>query len=135
LVGHPNDWGKCGIFFFFIFQTSFLSPFLFVILFLVNLFSFSNSNLPFDVCSYEKILMLVVNRCFGVQVLGTPRPLHTPVSSSHGIVSLDTLGTMCHLSLECGKTHCLFVCFIYLFCLFLSIKKNLKKKKNVLCCC
>ena len=40
LVGHPYERGKCSIFFLFIFSTLFLSHFLFVILFPVNLFYF-----------------------------------------------------------------------------------------------
>jgi hypothetical protein len=42
----------------------------FLVLFFLSfcLFSFSNSNLPFDVCSCEKILLLVFYKCFGVQV-------------------------------------------------------------------
>jgi hypothetical protein len=56
--------------------------------------------------------------CFSVQVWGTPWPLHTSVSSSHGIVSLATLGIICHLSLGVWKNTlsiCLFY-FVYLFC-------------------
>jgi hypothetical protein len=65
--------------------------------------------------------------CFSVQVWGTPWPLHTSVSSSHGIVSLATLGIMCHLSLGVWKNTlsiCLFY-FVYLFCfvLFIYFKK------------
>ena len=86
------------VFFLFYFPHFILSPFLFVILFLVNLFSFSNSNLHFDVCTCERILF-VFYKCFGVQVWGTSWSLRTPVSSSHGIVSLGTLETICHLSL------------------------------------
>jgi hypothetical protein len=64
--------------------------------------------------------MLVVDRCFGVQVWGMPWPLYTLISSSHGIVSLDILRTMCHLSWGCEKhtvfLFVLFVCFVC-FCL------------------
>jgi hypothetical protein len=42
------------------------------------LFFFSDSNKPFNVCSFEKILQLVL-MCFGVQVQGTPWPLHISV--------------------------------------------------------
>jgi hypothetical protein len=44
-------------------------------------------------------MLVFFDRCFGVQVRGTHWPLHAPVSSSHGIVSPATLGTMCHLNL------------------------------------
>jgi hypothetical protein len=66
--------------------------------------------------------------CFGVQVWGTHWPLHTPGSSSHDIVSFDTIGSMYHLSLGVWKKHCLFVCFICLFCLFLCNNIFFKKK-------
>jgi hypothetical protein len=95
LVGHPSDRRKCGIFLFFIFCSLFFSLFSFCHFIFV-----SNSNSPFDVCVCEKILLFVVDMCFGIQVWGTPWPLHTLVFSSHDIVSLDTLETMCHLSLE-----------------------------------
>jgi hypothetical protein len=72
--------------------------------------------------------LLVVDRCFHVQVWGTPWPLHTLVSSFYGIVSLDTLESMCYLSLGLltnTLSVCLFVCVICLF--FFSVKKKKEK--------
>jgi hypothetical protein len=59
--------GESTISFFFIFRTLFLSPFI-----SYHFIFVCNSNCPFDVCASEKILLLVVDRCFGVQVWGTP---------------------------------------------------------------
>jgi hypothetical protein len=68
LVGHPYERGKCGIFFFFIFRTLFLSHFSFIfIFFLVIVFYFSNTlfvylfNVAF-VCIYCVYLYKIV--CF-----------------------------------------------------------------------
>jgi hypothetical protein len=98
---------------YFLFFILFLSlfPFCHFILFYV-IFFLTAINLLI-VCSCEKRLLLVVDRYFGVQVWGTPWPLHTPVSSSHGIVSLDTLGTMCHLSLGGVEKHTDFFFFFF----------------------
>jgi hypothetical protein len=123
LVGHPSDQGKRSFFFFFIFHTLFFSLFPFCHFISCHfIFFVSNSNYPFDVYSCKKRLLLVVDRCFGVQVWETPWPLHTLVSSSYCIISLNTLGTMCHLSFEVWKNTLSF-CLSYLF-VFVSKKKK-----------
>jgi hypothetical protein len=70
--------GESAVFFSFFFHTLFLSlfPFCHFIVFV------SNSNKPVDVFSCEKRLLLVADRCFGVQVWGMPWPLHTSVPHS-----------------------------------------------------
>jgi hypothetical protein len=62
------------------------------------------------------LLLLFFVRYFVVQVWGILGPLHSPVFSSHGIVSLDTLEKMCHLSLGGVEKHT--ICLFILFCLF-----------------
>jgi hypothetical protein len=65
--------------------------------------------------------MLVIEGCFGVQVWGDALAFAYFGSSSHGIVFLATLRTMCHLSLGLWTFNivCLFVCFVY-FCLYIK---------------
>jgi hypothetical protein len=76
--------------------------------------------------------------CFGVQVWGTHWPLHTPGSSSHDIVSFDTIGSMYHLSLGVWKNKLSF-CLFYLFVLLIFVGNNIYIyfffKKKLLCCC
>jgi hypothetical protein len=66
--------------------------------------------------------LLVVDRCFGVKVLGTPLTFVHFSSLSHGIVFLTTFRTMCHLSLGVW-TNTLFVLFVCFYFFFLSIYK------------
>ena len=98
-------------FFFFIFHTLLLSHFLFVCLFLVILFYFvSNSNKHFNVCSSEKILLLVID-VFWCSSSGDTLAFAHFGSQSLGSLFLVTLETMCYLSLEVwkNKTHYFFL--------------------------
>jgi hypothetical protein len=83
--------GKVRYFFFFLFRTLFLSHFI--------LFYFvSNINKHFNVSSYEKILLLVVDVFWCSSSGDTLAFVHFGFSS-HGIVFLATFETMCHLNL------------------------------------
>ena len=88
-------------------------------LFYFILFCFvSNSNKHFNVCSFEKILLLVVD-VFWCSSSGDALAFAHFRSSSNGIVFLATLETMCHLSLGVWKkkTHCF---FLFVFVVFIN---------------
>jgi hypothetical protein len=76
----------------------------------------SNSNKPFNVCSFEKILLLVVD-VFWYSSSGDALAFAYFGSSSHCNIFLVTLEIMCHLNLKVW-TNTLSIC---LFCLFLYI--------------
>ena len=103
LGGHPHERGRCGILSFLFSTLYFLSHFI--------LFYFvSKNNKHFNVCSSEKILLLVV--VFWCSSSGDALAFVHFSTSSHGIVFLATLETMCHLSLGVWKkTHCFFFFF------------------------
>jgi hypothetical protein len=99
--------GRSGIFSFLFFRNAFLNFFSchFVLFYFV-----SNSNKPFNVCSSEKILLLVFE-VFWCSSLGDTLAFAHFGFSSHGIVFLATLETMCHLSLRVWKKKKHIVCF------------------------
>jgi hypothetical protein len=92
----------------------------------------SNSNKPFNVCSSKKILLLVVD-VFWCSSSGDALTFAHSGSSSHCIVFLATLGTMCHLSLGVWTNTMPIFLFVYLrvlFCFCLYIKNFIL----LLCC-
>jgi hypothetical protein len=84
---------ECAVFF-----LSYFSHFIFESLYFLSFYFVSNSNKPFNVCSSEKILLLVVD-VFWCSSSGDALAFAHFGFSSHGIVFLATLETMCHLSL------------------------------------
>jgi hypothetical protein len=75
----------------------------------------SNNNKPFNVYSFEKILLLVVD-VFWCLSLGDALAFAHFDSSSHGIVFLATLEKMCHSSFGVWKKHTVSFClFLLLF--------------------
>jgi hypothetical protein len=93
--------------------------FIFESFYFLSFYFVSNSNKPFNVCSSEKILLLVVD-VFWCSSSGDALAFAHFDSSSHGLETLDTLGTMRHLNLGVWK-NTLFTISFCLLCSFLFV--------------
>jgi hypothetical protein len=107
--------GEAAVFFLFYFSYFIFESFYFCHFIL---FCFvSNRNKHFNVSSYEKIFLLVVDVFWCSSSRDTLAFVHFGFSS-HGIVFLATFETMCHLSLGVWKkTQCFFLFVFVVVCI------------------